>query len=76
MSKYAIFAAPFFMQATPRFERGAAKLPDVELSVVSQEPSEALPHELRRHLVGHRRAVGLSYEHDLGFFEAWPRPSS
>lgn len=55
MSLHVIFAAPFFMDATLRFVGGALQLPDVELSLVSQEPAEKLPSEIRDRLAGHWR---------------------
>lgn len=53
MSKHVIFAAPFFMDATLRFIRGAAQLPGVDLTLVSQDPFEKLPLDIRDRLAGH-----------------------
>ncbi len=53
MTQHVIFAAPFFMDATLRFIRGAAQLDGIHLSVVSQDPAEKLPAELRAQLAGH-----------------------
>ena len=55
MARHVVFAAPFFMGATLRFIRGAAKLSDVDLTVVSQEPFESLPGDLREVVAGHWR---------------------
>jgi len=55
MTIHAIFAAPFFMDATLRFIVGAAQLPDVKLSVISQQPAENLAHDIRQRLAGHWR---------------------
>jgi len=55
MSLHAIFAAPFFMDATLRFIRGAAKLPGVDLTIISQDPAEKLPEDVRQLLAGHWR---------------------
>ena len=55
MPQHVIFAAPFFMDATLRFIGGAARLPDVALSVVSQDPAEKMPADLRARLAGHWR---------------------
>lgn len=55
MTVHAIFAAPFFMEATVRFIRGAAQLDGVDLTVVSQEPFEKLPADIRERLAGHWR---------------------
>ena len=52
---HVIFAAPFFLDATLRFIRGAASLPGVDLTVVSQAPFEALPADLQPRLAGHWR---------------------
>jgi biotin carboxylase len=50
-----IFVAPFALDATMRFVRPAADLPDVRLAVIGQEPIESLPVELREKLSGHYR---------------------
>ncbi len=60
MTIHAIFAAPFFMEATLRFVRGASRLPGVDLTLVSQDPLEKLPADIRERLAGHWRiADGL-----------------
>ena len=53
MPNHVIFAAPFFMDATLRFLRGATELPGVDLTLVSQDPLEKLPAALRQRLAGH-----------------------
>lgn len=53
MTVHAIFAAPFFLDATNRFVRAALSVPDVHLTLVSQDPLERLPAEIRRRLAGH-----------------------
>ncbi len=53
MAKHAIFAAPFFMEATLRFIRGALGLPGVDLTLISQDSAERLPDDIRRRLAGH-----------------------
>lgn len=55
MPQHVIFAAPFFMDATLRFLRGAARLPGVALTVVSQDPLERLPDDIRASIAGHWR---------------------
>ncbi len=55
MAQHVIFAAPFFMDATLRFLRGACRLPKVSLSVVSQDPENHLPPDIRSHIAGHWR---------------------
>lgn len=55
MAKHVVFVAPFFMDATLRFLDGASRMPDVTLTVVSQDPAERLPEALRHRLAGHWR---------------------
>lgn len=55
MPQHFIFAAPFFMDATLRFLRGAVKLPDTRVTLVSQDPAEKLPDDVRHALAGHWR---------------------
>ena len=43
------------MEATLRFLEGAASLPGVQLSLISQDPVERLPESLRHQLAGHWR---------------------
>jgi len=57
MATHVIFAAPFFLDATLRFLRGASRLPGVDLTVVSQQPLEALPVDLRQRIAGHWRVA-------------------
>lgn len=45
-----VFVAPFALDTTMRFVRAAAKLPDVRLGLVSQEPLERMPEDVRRGL--------------------------
>ena len=51
------FVAPFLMEATLRFMAGAAALPDIRLSLVSQDPLERVPPGLRARLAGHWRVA-------------------
>jgi len=50
-----IFAVPFAMDASLRFVRAAAELPGVRLGIVTQEPIERFPEELRRLVNGIQR---------------------
>jgi len=50
-----VFVAPFFRETTLRFVRAAAELPDVRLGLVSQDPLDRLPPEVRRPLAAHAR---------------------
>jgi biotin carboxylase len=51
----AIFVAPFFAETTLRFVAAAARLPGVRLGLISQDPEERLPDDVRRALAGHAR---------------------
>jgi hypothetical protein len=55
MPLHVTFVAPFFMDATTRFLRGAIHMPGVDLTVVSQDPLEQLPADIRAALAGHWR---------------------
>jgi len=49
---HVVFAIPFVMENTLRFARAVQDLPGVRVSLVSQDPSEKLPADFRRRLVG------------------------
>ncbi len=51
----AAFVAPYLMEATQRFVSVAAELPGVRLGLVTCEPVERIPPELRGRLAGHWR---------------------
>ena len=51
----AAFVAPYLLDATVRFVGAAARRPGVELAVITCEPADRLPAQLRRDLVGHWR---------------------
>jgi len=51
----AAFVAPYLLEATARFVRSAASLPDVRVGVVTSEPLERIQPELRDRLSGHWR---------------------
>lgn len=53
--QHAIFAAPFFMDATLAFINGASQLPNINLTVISQDPAERIPADIRQRLAGHWR---------------------
>lgn len=55
MNKHVIFVAPFFLQTTLRFLNGAARLPGVRLSLISQDSADSLPAGLRSLLAGHQQ---------------------
>jgi hypothetical protein len=54
-TRLAVFVAPFFAETTLRFVRAAANLPDVQLVLLSQDPLERLPTEIRHKLTAHHR---------------------
>ncbi|NNF51082.1 MAG: ATP-grasp domain-containing protein [Gammaproteobacteria bacterium] len=61
---HVVFVAPFFMSATLRFIKGAAELPGVRLSLVSQDPLDRLPPSLRARLSAHQQVPdGLNPAH-------------
>src|SRR3954464_289607 len=51
----AAFVAPYLLEATARFVSAAADLPDVRLGLVTCEPVERIPPDLRDRLDGHWR---------------------
>lgn len=53
--QHAVFVVPFFMTATLRFVAGAAQLPGARLSIISQDPLERLPADIRARVLGHWR---------------------
>jgi len=55
-----VFVAPFLMDATLRFVRAAAALPGARTVLLTQEPVEKVPQDLRDRLHGHWRADDLT----------------
>jgi hypothetical protein len=51
----AAFVAPYLLEATARFVRVAAQLPDVRLGIITSEPADRVPPDLARHLAAHWR---------------------
>jgi len=51
----AAFVAPYLLEATARFIDAAARLPGVRLGLVTQEPADRLPPQLRSSLAAHWR---------------------
>jgi hypothetical protein len=49
------FAAPYLLDATTRFAEATARLPGVELALITCEPEDRLPEPLRRGLAAHWR---------------------
>lgn len=50
---HVIFVAPFFLETTLRFVAGAAALPGINLSLISQDSLDKLPPRLRAALAAH-----------------------
>ena len=51
----AAFVAPYLLEATARFVSVAAELPGVRLGLVTCEPVERIPPDVRERLAGHWR---------------------
>ena len=49
------FVAPYLLDTTMRFVEAAASLPDTRLALITTEPEDRLPPQLRRGLAGHWR---------------------
>ena len=49
------FVAPYLLETTNRFVEAAARLPGVELGLITNEAADRLPMQLRPHLAGHWR---------------------
>jgi hypothetical protein len=49
----AVFVAPFLLEATVRFIDAAASIPDTQLGLISQDPVDRLPEQLRHKLAAH-----------------------
>ena len=43
---HVVFVAPFLLEATLRFVKGAAVLPGVRLSLITQDPPTKIPEEI------------------------------
>lgn len=52
---FAAFVAPYLLEASVRFVDSAARLPGVDLAVITAEPAGRLPAQLRESLVAHWR---------------------
>ncbi|HET9252548.1 MAG TPA: hypothetical protein VFP58_10575 [Candidatus Eisenbacteria bacterium] len=62
----AIFVAPYLLETTARFVMGAAELPETRLGLVTHEPADKLPPELRRNLVEYLRVENALETPQLG----------
>lgn len=68
-----VFVAPYFLEATERFILAAATTEGARLGLVSCDPEEKLPAQIRRHLAGHYRVQGLDAAGILPGVEAMQR---
>ncbi len=50
-----VFVAPYFIETTMRFVAAVARLPGVRFGLVTHEPEEKLPPELRGHVASYMR---------------------
>lgn len=50
---HVVYVVPFFMAATMRFVAGAARLPGITLSILSQDPQRKLPPDVAPHVRAH-----------------------
>ncbi len=60
---HVVFIAPHFLQNTNRYVKAFAALPGVTLSVVSEDPIEGVPAEVRGRIAGH---YGVKSSFDAG----------
>lgn len=58
---HVVFIAPRFLENTMNYVRAFAALPEVSLSLVSEDPEDSLPDQLRARIAGHYR-VGNSLD--------------
>jgi hypothetical protein len=49
------FVAPYLLDTTTRFVEAAARLPGVQTALITCEPADRLPPQLKEHLAGHWR---------------------
>lgn len=52
---HVVFVAPFGLETTLRFVRAVAALPDVRVGLISQEPRERFPNDVRARIDGFAR---------------------
>ncbi len=63
--RHVVFIAPRFLENTMRFVRGFAALPGLRLSLISEDPEEALPLAVRERIAGHYRVDHALGAHDI-----------
>lgn len=64
--KTVALVAPFFQENTLRYVRALTALEDCQACLISQDPIERLPPELRPHVAGHYRVGNSMSGEDLG----------
>ncbi len=52
---HVVFVAPRFLKNTNRYVRAFAELPEVTFSVISQDPEESIPAQIRSRVAAHYR---------------------
>jgi len=62
----AIFVAPYLLETTARFVSGAAELPGARLGLITHEPEEKLPPELKAKLADYLRVENALDVSQLG----------
>lgn len=55
MRRHVAFVAPRFLENTMRYVRAFASIPEIGVSLISEDPEEALPSEIRAKIAGHYR---------------------
>lgn len=54
---HVVFIAPLFLETTNRYVEGFARIPNITLSVISQDPSSSIPAALKERVAGHYRVT-------------------
>ena len=52
---HVVFIAPLFLETTNRYVEGFAKIDNITLSVISQDPESSIPRALKPRVAGHYR---------------------
>ena len=77
---HVVFVAPFLLEATLRFVKGAAVLPGVRLSLITQDPPTKIPEEIGSRIEEVRRIENALDADQLASTIlpgiSWPRSNS